>query len=544
MIDPLRTHRASAVRGLAFFLSACLVAPPTLLAEDVDVGMTVADQTAADLALDIADGKLELELEEAIAIALERNLAISVQRYLRSESLLDIDAALGMYDFNLAGFAQLSSEVSPPTTQLVQTGGAAQQTDSSFVRASLSRLFPSGGTAQLLFSNGRREDNDAFFTFNPAFSQNLDFSFNQPLLRGFGKTTTERNLIVARLSSSINRENFDLEVQRVVQDISTSYWRLVEAREQLSVAEESLRLAEELHDMNKIQVEVGTMAPLETVQSEAGVARARNTIISRRAAVQDREDELRRLLNLDQGEMWSVPIMPVTEAEVAHEDISVDASIEKALASRADIRRKRLEIENAALDAKVAKIDTRPQLDADATYGFNGIGGRRLDLNTGIIDPGGFSDALNQVLGGNFEGWAVSLTFGYPLRNTAAKARYAAAELAVDRANVELRDLELEAVTAVRRLVRAVETAAEQIESARVSSRLERKNLEAEQKRYENGLSTSFRVLQIQEDLAEARSAEVSAVVGYRQALVNLFQATGELLGVNGVRLVDGSEQP
>lgn len=537
MIDPLRFRRARIVRGLAFLLVACLVASPPLVAEDVEVGMTISDQSQAEMSLNTSDGMLSLELDEAIAIALERNLAIAVQRYLRSESMLAIDAALGIYDFNLGAFAQVQSEVSPPTTQLVQTGGAAQQTDSNFARATLSRLFPTGGTAQVLFSNGRREDNDAFFTFNPSFSQNLDISFNQPLLRGFGKTTTERELIVARLNTSINRQNFDLEVQRVVQEISTSYWRLVEAREQLSVAEESLSLAEELHGMNQIQVEVGTMAPLETVQSEAGVARAKNTIISRRAAVEDREDELRRLLNLDQGPIWSVPIMPSTDPEIPFEPISIDEAIAKALESRSDIQRKNLEIENAQLDAKLAKIDKRPQLDADATYGFNGIGGRRI--TDGVVDPGGFSDALNQVLSGDFEGWNVSLTFAYPLRNTAAKARYASAELAVDRANVELRDLELEAITTVRRLVRAVETAAEQIESARVSSRLERKNLEAEQKRYENGLSTSFRVLQIQEDLAEARSAEVSAVVGYRQALVSLYQSTGELLGVNRVRLVD-----
>ncbi len=538
MTNPLRPNRVLRVFGACLCILLLLAPSTALFAEGVEVSLTDLEADWPELTLDIVDGVLRLDLQDAIAIALQRNLALSVQRHLRRESQLSIAEALGIYDFTLAAFGQLSTNVSPIISTLVDTGGAAQKRDQTQWSTSLSRLFPVGGTASLTFNGARTEDNDARQAFNPVFNEGLDLRYQQPLLRGFGRTATEQQLLVARINSTINRESFDLEVQRVVQEIGSGYWSLVEAREQLRVAEESLGLAKELHQNNKIQVEVGTLPPLETVNSEAGIARSQNDIIGRRGQLQDAEDVLRRLLNLDQGALWDTPIEPTTAAEMAFIDIDVDQAIATTLERRSDLKRKTLEIESAQINHKVAKNGLKPQLDLDASYGFNGIGGR-TDLGNGAIDPGGFSDALNQILDRNFEGWSASLSFSYPIRNQAAKARYATSELALDRNRVEYTDLEQSAITSVRRLARAVRTAAEQIESARVSSRLQRKNLEAEQKRYENGLSNSFRILEIQQDLSQALRDEVSAIVGYRQALVLFYNGTGELLEKYGINLVD-----
>ena len=111
----------------------------------------------------------------------------------------------------------------------------------------------------------------------------------------------------------------------------------------------------------------------------------------------------------------------------------------------------------------------------------------------------------------------------------------------MERGEAELQDLELQVITGVRRLARLVEASAEARESARVSRRLAEKNLDAEQKRYQNGMSTSFQVLEIQEDLSLARSREVNAITGYRKALTRYYQAVGTLIEESGVELVDPS---
>ena len=103
----------------------------------------------------------------------------------------------------------------------------------------------------------------------------------------------------------------------------------------------------------------------------------------------------------------------------------------------------------------------------------------------------------------------------------------------------EYQDLELSVLTEVRRVARALDAAAESVESARVNRRLQEKNYEAEQKRYENGMSTSFQVLQIQDDLTLARSQFVAAVAAYRRALAVHYQSMGTLIEESNVEIVE-----
>jgi len=520
-------------------LAAFMAMPMLSAAEEnaVDVP-TLVGSGIAPAQLEPVDDSLPLTLEDAVATALEHNLGLTVQRHAHTRVLLGLAATFGIYDFNLSGTVSSSERSQPVVSSLVATGGAAFQSQQDQWNVRLSRLFPVGGTATASFQNTRSENNDATNTINPSFTQGLLFSYNQPLLRNFGRTTTARDILVQRVGAVIDREDFDTQVEQLVQDIATAFWQLVEAREQLKVAEESLALAEELHKNNKIQVEVGTLAPLETVRSEAGVADRNVDIITRTADVEDLEDTLRRLLNLKSGALWQVPIQPIAPEEEGFEDVDLEDAIRKGLANRNDVRRKRLEVQRSEIDAKVARNQLRPQLDLAATYGYNGVGGQTLDRSTGLRSPGGFSDAFNQVVALDFDQWSLQLTFSYPLRNRAARARRAGADLAVAQGRAELADLEQQATTTIRQLARAVTSAARQIEAARISTKLEEKNLDAERKRYENGLSASFEILRIQEDLATARSREVAAVSSYRRAVVALERGTGELLEDYNVKLV------
>ncbi len=505
-------------------------------AEDIEIRSTMGSveerpalESLADLGLETEEGVTELSLQQAIEAALERNLSLDVQRLRREQSQLGIAAAQGIYDLNLSVVVGATSNTSPPSSTLQQA--AILTRESVYWNNSLTQLTPFGGTAELSFNNSELESSDEATQPNPQTTVNFDLNFGQPLWRGFGRTITEQSLIIARNNSAISREDFQLQVEAVVADVIFQYWALVEAREQLTVAEESLALAKELHEMNRIQVEVGTKAPLEMVQSEVGVATREEDIIRLTATVEDAADNLRQLINLDRGSLWNVGIVPVTDPEVEHRPIALAEAVDTALKQRPDMRRLLISNDTLELQAAVAENLVKPQLDLFAEYGFNGLAG---DVKDGdVVLKGGFTDALEQITDASFEGWTVQLTFGMPLQNRKAKAERAQAELAVDEGNAQLRDLQQQILTEVRRNARAVETAAKQIDSARISSKLARRNLDAERKRYENGLSTSFQVLEIQEDLSNARSREVSAVINYRRALSNYHQALGILLGEN-----------
>ena len=259
-------------RALLLALAASMIFPSAVASQ----GGTV-DTQQPDLdrkpALSIVDGEVQLSLDEAIAIALERNLSLVIERYFVEEADLAIKQSRGIYD--LFGTVDISSlEDSSPTASNLEAG--LGQDVQEFAREGwdfgLNQLTPSGGTVFLDWFNRRDESNSSFATLNPAYRIDLDVSVSQPLLKNLGKMATERNITIARTNKNISEENFRREVTQIILSIENAYWNLAESIAQLKVAIESEALAVQLHEQNKIRVEVGTLAPLELIQSEAGVA--------------------------------------------------------------------------------------------------------------------------------------------------------------------------------------------------------------------------------------------------------------------------------
>ncbi|HEX8154328.1 MAG TPA: TolC family protein, partial [Thermoanaerobaculia bacterium] len=87
----------------------------------------------------------------------------------------------------------------------------------------------------------------------------------------------------------------------------------------------------------------------------------------------------------------------------------------------------------------------------------------------------------------------------------------------------------------VRAFARAVDTAARAIVATRTSREAAERNLEAERRRYENGMTTNFQVLEIQQQLTDARVRELNAVVEYNQAVSAYQRATGDILAVRNI---------
>lgn len=512
--------------------------PPAAAAETGDKAISTAPRDEMPPSgVEAGPEAIPLALDEAVAVALQRNLGLLVERYERAQFRLRLDENLGIYDLNLeaAGFAD--EETSPSTGGL--TGADILTRERRNLNTTVEQLSPWGGIGGIAFNAFRQEDNSIFTNPNPLFLADFDVTYTQPLLRNFGRIATERGIKIAQLNSEISREVFEQQVALTLQQVENAYWNLVEARQQVEVARESLGLARELHQMNRVRVDVGTLAPLELVQSEVGIATREEQIILAEADVQRAEDELRRLMHLEQGELWEKPIEPTTPAETERADIDLDAAIATALAERPELRNQRLRTDLLDLESRFFRNQMRPRLDLSARYGYNGIGGDFRNEETGAITPGGFSDAVDQLSDRLFDGWRVDLLFGYPLQNRTARARKAIADLDLEQGRNELSELEENVIVEVRSAVRGVRTAAQQIESTRASRGLAERNLDAERKRYENGLSTSFQVLEIQEDLTAARSREVAAIASYRRALAEYWRATGRLLEAEGVEFED-----
>jgi outer membrane protein TolC len=534
---PKPAPRAERILTAMLLLLATLLwpQPGSAASETVHLQPTPADDLPkADL--DIEDDGIHLGLDDAIEIALRRDLGLLVERYNWTQTNLGVLQDLGIYDLN--AYASLSSSDSTqPSSQVIEGVGTITTKNQAW-NLGLSQLLPTGGTVNVtLLSANKTSSNNKNLPLNPLYSANSSVTLTQPLLQGVGRLATNRQILVARTNAAQSEADFEQQVSILIQDVDSAYWNLVEAQDQLGVAHEALDLAKTLHEQNKVRVEVGTLAPLELIQSQAGIAGREEDIIRAESAVGDAADHLRQLLNLDQGPLWDKGIIPTTDPKAQRLDVNVDDAIKTALADRPEIASLLHQIDGLKISQRYSRNQLLPQLDLRVDYGLAGQAGKNPNGGGGDL-----SDAVHQIRGRDFDSWRAQLTVSYPIQNRQARAQAAIAEAALEQGRARLAQLKQQVLTDVRTAVRQVQTTAKQIDSAKISRELEEKNLDAERKRYENGMSSSFQVLQIQDDLTQARSREVSAITAYRRALAGYYYAIGRLIHHQGVEIDAGGD--
>ncbi|HZF10560.1 MAG TPA: TolC family protein [Thermoanaerobaculia bacterium] len=523
---PSHQGRGAGRRALAclLVLLAAVTAGPAYPAQ---LQLTTSNPETAAAQVPVKDNVVELSLEQAITLALSQNLGIVVQRFNRQQAALGVYQALGIYDLLATGTLTDTSNQQAPTSSIVAT---TQKRIA--LNLGVAQLLPTGGDFQIAFNNSRLTTNlpAEFQSLNPEYDSLLNLVYTQPLLKNFGRLQTERQILIARRNSEISRQEFEHQATLILQQVENAYWNLVEARAQLGVAQESLGLAKELHERNKVQVQVGTMAPLELVQSEAQIATQEEAIITAHAAVENAADALRQLVNLPTANLWDKDIKPVTDAQTEHIAVNLPEAVKTALERRPELHSQQLQVDIARVNALFFHGQKKPQLDLAVQYGWNAAG---KDVNA----------ALNQISGTDFPGWQAQLKLTVPIQNRAARAQSVIADIDVAKSQVQLDALTTQIYTEVRTASRGVDTAAKQIDASRASRQFQDKNLDAEKKKYENGMSTSFEITRIQNDLTQARSNEVTAIVQYRRALTEYYRATGRLLQQEGI-VVDDQEPP
>ncbi len=485
---------------------------------------------------------LTLSLEEAYELALKNNLDLQVGRYDVAKANAGILSKAGIFDPMLSAGVNGDWSRSPAATQLA----GAQITESRNTRFNLGldTLLPSGTSLNVTTTASRGETNSQFFFLNPRWNTNLNITLKQPLLNGFGTLVNRAGIVIARNTRAQTSEAFVLKVMNTLSNVENAYWDLVAARKAVAVKEESLKLAERLLDETRQRVKVGTSAPIDLVQPKATVAARQQALIAAKNVAGNAEDALKALLGFDQPAEWNIHIKTVDTLKTPAVHPVLSASIEKALKHRPDVRQELLALNSMRLNVNVARNQTLPRLDLQASYGWNGLGGNLtlVDRATGQVIqkiPGGLHDAYTELLNREYPNWTMGVTLGIPLGNHQAKANLIEQRFQLRQEKVRLEALRQTIIKQVRMAVRSLEDGAANIDAAAAARFAAEKNLEAEETKFKNGLSTSFQVLQIQDDLAQAELTELQARAAYRKAIVGYRVATGTLLDDEHVKIVD-----
>ena len=502
----------------------------------VNVSSTTEPVTApvtADTDRDVNNPRaLRLSLDDALKTAVERNVGISLQRYTFLEAGESLRSSYGIYDWFTTADLGFQNFQSPTISQ-----AQSSQQKKLFGDFGVSQLLPTGGSYSVTFNNNRQNLVGGFTTVNPSYNSNLGFSLNQPLLRNFGVDVTSRGILIARNTLGINHEAFRGAIMDTAVTAQQAYLDLVYTRQFVDVVKEALFLARDQSRITQIRIDVGASAPLDILQPRVQIANEEQLLIAAVANVRDAEDRLRAVMHLDPGD-WDRPLIPTTPAAYTPMTINQEQAVAQALQMRPEMREQVLTTANRQIQYVFARNQALPKVDVNASYGSAGLGGTTLDRNTGVpINSTAFSHALGQVFGNDFPSYTFGVSVGLPVTNIGARAEAKRAEYDVSLARELEEQTRQNIALDVRGAVRAIDTAAKLINASRTAREAAEQNVEAERRRYENGLSTNFQVLQIQQQLSSARASEIQALVAYNKSLAAYHRAIGDLLDVANIRV-------
>ena len=366
-------------------------------------------------------------------------------------------------------------------------------------------------------------------------SWGYSINFTLPLLRGLGKTVNQAQILIAKHDLSMSDRELQRRAELTVQAAINAYWDLLASRKAQEVAEQALKLSQDLYDLNKKKVDVGTLAPIEITQAEANVASNVEGVLRTKLAVKNAEDNLRRVLAVPEHDpLWNKTILPTETPYSEPTTVDQDAAMTTALDRRAEVANAREQIEISKLDEKVAHDGVKHQLDLVADWRRTHAESPETITNHPPAVPQTYS--FNPVSRTSPD-WTLALRYSYPIANRAAKSNYASAQLNTEKSQITLESITQDVRVEVLQSVRTVETDYERVVAARKNVELQQKKLDAEQKKFENGMSTSFEVFTFQTDLRNAQLSLIQAMLDYNKALADLERAKGTLLEAKGLKL-------
>ena len=485
----------------------------------------------------------KISIDDAVRLALEQNLDIQVDRLNPQISDLDIAQARAAWTPEVSATVATIGSDSPVNSFLVAAeGGATKTTDRRFSTGlGYSQLFPWGGNASLAWDSLRSTSNSLFTNFNPTLRSNLAFDYTQPLLRNREIDSARQQLLVTRKNREISDVQFRDTVVTTTRNVKNAYWDLAYARASLTVSQQTLDLARQSLRNTRSRVEIGTMAPIDIVQADAEVADREEAVIVAEAAIGEAEDRLKSLvLDPTTPDFWNIRFELVDVNPYQVQAIDLDAAVRAALDKRTDLAQARKTLESSDINIRYARNQILPDVNLQVNYGLAGLGGTEFLRGPGFPGPvineinRGFGSVLGDLFANNFPNWTVSRTVGYPIGVASAEANLARARLQYSQSQVQIKNMELQVVTQVRDVARQVNTNAKRIDTTRVSRQLNERRLEAEEKKFAAGTSTSFFVFQAQRDLAEARNNELRALLDYNKSLVDFETVQESAIGGGG----------
>src|SRR5580658_5769486 len=439
--------------------------------------------------------------------------------------------------------------------------------------------FHTGTNLSITMNTARTATNEPDVFFNPAFTPILTATLTQPLLNGFGILPNTRYIIEQKNTIKAANSQFAQQVIAVVTQTSIDYWELVYDRQNVKVQEAAVGVSQKLWEDNKKQLEIGTMAPLDVLTAESQLATdQQNLIVAQTTKLQQEtvllNDIAKSLLAKEVAGIEIVPTTPITIPDIV-ENIPLQDAVQEAWRKRPELYQTDLNLKNSQIEVKATRNALLPSLNAYIQYQAQGLNGTGINTNevpgsfiadtaaplvdangnvimiggapafsgvpatTTTLSHGGVSQALANVFENQYPTYAAGITLTMRLRNRSAQADSARAQVDERQLQVQYRQTENTIVINVRNAIITLQQDRSQVTAAEKARNLAQQTLDAEQKKYQLGSSTSYQVVLRSRDLTLAQGTAIRAQANLAEALVNFNQAMGRTLEVQHITVAD-----
>lgn len=487
--------------------------------------------------------KINLTLQDSITYALKNNIDLKIQMLDYKISNKDVSSRKALFIPTLLLNMEKIKTKNPSSSLL--DGADISEFQSMAFDISLKQNLPFGGYASLYFNENRNETNNSFANLNPQFNALMQFSLSQPLLKGFGNKVTRKNILISIQTNKGSFFRLKEKVLETVYNVENAYWDLVYFKLFYKVKKESLKAAKDLESINLKKLKVGTIPELEILIAKSEVANKQSEIIQALSSIRDAEENLMTIMNLhDDGEKWRNKIIPVDNPENAYSyNIpSIEEAVSIARKNDPMIKRLEHELKGKGIEVKYRKNMMLPELNFNFNYWTTGISGDEI-----IYEGSGFDRkpvntisrnlwvSIQDSLKAIYNNWNISLNLRIPLTFKESKADFAIAKMEFKKVELNIRNAQQSALKKIHQSLREVQTNKKILKAYKVSRKLSKAQLNAEEKKFKAGMSTNYNVLKAQENLEENRSSEIKAIIDLNKSILNLQKNLGILLKEKGI---------
>lgn len=468
-----------------------------------------------------------MSLEDCLQEALQHNLDMQIQRYNPQISLYNLNGTYSGYDptFSFSGTHNYNESGSTFQNGQVITGSKYNADSfSSDFKGTLpwGTIYDLGGNV-----SGTKGDKSGItnsFPFQNSSGRVGALTLTQPLLKNFWINQTRLNVRVAKNRLQYSEQGLRQQVITSITAVENAYYELIFAQENVKVQQEALNLAQTQLDQDKQRVQIGSLSPLDVQQDESQVATSQANLIKAQNTLSIAENALKNVLTDNYAQWHDTLIQPTATLTATRQLFDLQDSWNKGMTERADLLQARLNVEQQGIQLKFNYNQLYPTLDMVGSYGYNGAGRN-------------FGDTFNQFDQANAPFWYYGAQLSMPLSNVGARNTYKAGKVTLKQLLLQLKQLEQNVMVDIDNAVKQAQSSFQSVQATQQARTYAEAALDAEQKKYAVGKSTTFTVLQLQKNLTSARSDEIRALADYNEALANLAAKEGSTLERNGIKL-------